>query len=138
MDEGPWYKDGLRFTCTQCGDCCSGGPGFVWLNTDEIRQIAEYKGVSLGEMQMHHLRYVGGRTSLREFPNGDCTFLDPQTRKCSVYPVRPAQCQTWPFWNSNLASEAAWKRTQVACPGAGQGRLYTISEIHSQSEVVDI
>ena len=70
MDEGPWYKDGLRFTCTQCGDCCSGGPGFVWLNTDEIRQIAEYKGVSLGEMQMHHLRYVGDASpALRRWPN---------------------------------------------------------------------
>ena len=20
----PWYKDGLRFKCTGCGDCCTG------------------------------------------------------------------------------------------------------------------
>lgn len=138
MDESLWYKDGLQFTCTQCGDCCSGAPGYVWLTADEVRQIAEYKGLSLGEMQMYHLRYVGSRISLREFANGDCTFLDGKTRRCTVYPVRPAQCQTWPFWKSNLASEADWKRTQEACPGARCGKLYSLEQIQSQSDVVDV
>ena len=138
MDESPWYKDGLRFTCTQCGDCCSGTPGYVWVTEDEIRQIAEYKGLSLGEMQMHHLRFVGGRISLREYPNGDCTFLDGKTRKCSVYPARPAQCQTWPFWNSNLADESAWKETQASSPGAGCGKLYSLEQIQTLADVVEI
>ena len=35
-----WYKDGLQFTCSQCGDCCTGAPGFVWVNGDEIRALA--------------------------------------------------------------------------------------------------
>ena len=26
----PWYRDGLRFQCTQCGNCCTGDPGVVW------------------------------------------------------------------------------------------------------------
>lgn len=138
MTDSPWYKDGLQFTCTQCGDCCSGAPGYVWVTEDEIRQIADYKGLTLGEMRIHHLKYVGARVSLREYPNGDCTFLDGATRKCSVYPVRPAQCQTWPFWNSNLASEAAWKETQACCPGAGCGKLYSLQEIQSRADVVDI
>src|SRR5262245_18529291 len=25
----PWYQDGLEFTCTRCGKCCTGEPGFV-------------------------------------------------------------------------------------------------------------
>ena len=25
-DEAPWYRDGLAFTCTQCGACCTGAP----------------------------------------------------------------------------------------------------------------
>lgn len=138
MNESPWYKEGLRFTCTQCGNCCSGSPGYVWLTDDEIHQIAEYKGISSGEMLINHIRFVAGRVSLREFPNGDCTFLDPQTRKCTVYPVRPAQCQTWPFWNSNLATPAAWKETQASCPGAGCGQLYSLEQIQSRADVVDI
>ena len=27
---------GLRFECTQCGDCCTGAPGYVWVNKAEI------------------------------------------------------------------------------------------------------
>lgn len=138
MDENPWYKEGLRFTCTQCGDCCSGAPGFVWVTDDDIRQIAEYKGLSLGEMRIHHLRQVGARVSLREFPNGDCTFLDSRTRKCTVYPVRPAQCQTWPFWNSNLATAEDWQAAETVCPGAGCGKLYTLEQIQALAKVVDI
>lgn len=138
MDENPWYHEGLRFTCTQCGDCCSGSPGYVWVTSEEIQQMAAHKGLTLGEMRIHHIRYVGAKISLREFPNGDCTFLDPQTRKCSVYPVRPAQCQTWPFWNSNLASEEAWEETQRSCPGAGCGKLYDLPTIRKIADVVDI
>ena len=138
METSPWYKNGLRFTCTQCGNCCSGAPGVVWVTPDEIQKIADFKGLSLGEMQMHHLRYVGARTSLREFPNGNCTFLDGATRKCSVYPVRPAQCRTWPFWNSNLESAESWKEAQIDCPGMGGGELYSLEQIITISEVVDI
>ena len=36
MPKFPWYAAGLRFFCTQCGDCCSGAPGFVWVNEEEI------------------------------------------------------------------------------------------------------
>jgi len=133
----PWYHEGLQFTCTQCGDCCSGAPGVVWVTEAEIRQIAEFKGLSLGEMQIYHLRNVGGRVSLREFPNGDCTFLDG-SRRCTVYPVRPAQCQTWPFWNSNLESQARWDAVRPTCPGMGCGRLYSLEEITTLKDVVDI
>ena len=27
-----WYSEGLRFECTQCGACCSGEPGYVWVD----------------------------------------------------------------------------------------------------------
>ncbi|WP_296458322.1 hypothetical protein [Rubinisphaera sp.] len=37
-----WYKDGLKFECTQCGNCCTGGPGAVWVSEEEIQAIAEY------------------------------------------------------------------------------------------------
>ncbi len=46
MAEQPWYKDGLRFKCTQCGDCCTGAPGYVWVNQAEIEGIAAELGES--------------------------------------------------------------------------------------------
>lgn len=36
----PWYADGLKFKCTGCGDCCTGAPGYVWVNKAEIEAIA--------------------------------------------------------------------------------------------------
>ena len=38
----PWYADGLNFTCTQCGNCCTGGPGFVWISREEIVRLAAH------------------------------------------------------------------------------------------------
>ncbi|MFM1805538.1 MAG: hypothetical protein RL136_2417, partial [Planctomycetota bacterium] len=32
--QAPWYAEGLRFECTQCGNCCSGGPGAVWFTPE--------------------------------------------------------------------------------------------------------
>jgi uncharacterized protein len=40
----PWFKDGLHFTCTQCGKCCGGKPGYVWVNDEEIAAIAAFLG----------------------------------------------------------------------------------------------
>lgn len=134
----PWYKDGLNFTCTQCGNCCTGAPGVVWVTEDEIAQIAEVRGTSVDEVRERHTRSVEGRVSLTERTNGDCTFFDPQTRRCTVYGARPSQCRTWPFWNSNLASREAWRTTQQSCPGAGNGQFVPLDEIERLARVIDV
>ncbi len=77
------------------------------------------------------VRRVGDRESLIEYSDGDCIFLDPQTRGCMVYHARPVQCRTWPFWDSNLQSPSAWEKTCEVCPGAGQGKLYNFEQIES-------
>lgn len=134
----PWYKDGLKFTCTQCGNCCTGAPGVVWVDDGEIEKIADYLGKSTGEVRLFHTRPVRGRISLTEFANGDCTFFDGATRRCKIYPVRPRQCQTWPFWNSNLATPESWASLKPGCPGAGCGELVPLQEIRRRADVIDI
>ena len=37
-----WYGNGLKFECTQCGHCCTGAPGYVWVSLPEIYRIAEF------------------------------------------------------------------------------------------------
>jgi len=74
-EQQPWYKDGLRFTCTQCGNCCTGPEGVVWVNEEEVRQIAEYLGKSVGEMRLEHTHLVSRRVSLKEFANAIARFL---------------------------------------------------------------
>jgi uncharacterized protein len=134
----PWYKDGLNFTCTQCGNCCTGAPGVVWVTDTEVAQIAELRGMTIEEMRQQHTREVEGRTSLTEHQNGDCTFFDPKTRRCSVYTARPAQCRTWPFWNSNIESREAWETMRQSCPGAGQGQFVPLEQIERQARVIDV
>jgi len=134
----PWYAPGLSFSCTQCGNCCTGEPGVVWVSEEEIEQIAKYRDCSLGEMRLFHTRIVGGRWSLREHANGDCVFFDGATRGCTIYPVRPAQCRTWPFWTCNLESPETWALVQSRCPGAGQGDFVPLEEVQRRAAEVDV
>ena len=127
----PWYAEGLRFTCTQCGDCCSGEPGYVWVDESEIAAMAVELKMDVEAFERKFVREVGLDKSLVEYPDGDCILLDPKTRKCTVYGSRPIQCRTWPFWDSNLEKRKAWKETCDVCPGVGKGKLYTLEEIES-------
>ena len=134
----PWYHEGLRFECTQCGDCCSGAPGYVWVNQEEIDALAQKLGMDVEAFEQKYVRRVGVRRTLVEFPNGDCVFLDPGTRRCTVYEARPRQCRTWPFWESNLQTPASWKETCERCPGCGRGDLVPLEEITRQVGVVKV
>ena len=134
----PWYGEGLRFECTGCGDCCSGAPGYVWVNQQEIDALAKLVGMTPAEFEDTYVRRVGIRRSLIEYANGDCVFLDGETRACTVYDARPRQCRTWPFWSSNLRDEQNWRHTCQACPGCGQGDLVTLEEIERQAAVIKI
>lgn len=133
MPRNRWYKDGLSFSCTQCGNCCSGDPGYVWATIEEIEKIAAYLGNEDGRLDPKYLRRVGFRFSLTEKPNGDCIFLLRQNGKsqCAIYPVRPLQCRTWPFWKENLRTEDAWAQTAVKCPGMNRGTHYDYVQIES-------
>ncbi len=138
MDEQPWFKDGLRFTCTGCGDCCTGAPGFVWVNREEISDLARKVKLSPAEFEERYVRKVGIRKSLVEYENGDCVFFDANSRKCAVYEARPRQCKTWPFWQSNMASEETWRDTCEACPGSGKGKLHSAEHIVHQIAIVKL
>ncbi|MGD9646424.1 MAG: YkgJ family cysteine cluster protein [Pirellulales bacterium] len=138
MNDAPWFKDGLRFACTGCGDCCTGAPGYVWVNAEEIAALAERLGLDVDKFERKYVRKVGIRRSLVEFPNGDCVFFDGQTRKCTVYEQRPRQCRTWPFWNSNIRTPETWQETCDVCPGSGRGKLISVDEILRQSQILRI
>ncbi|HBN75834.1 MAG TPA: hypothetical protein DD473_08455 [Planctomycetaceae bacterium] len=128
-----WYKDGLKFECTQCGNCCTGGPGAVWVSEEEIQAIAEYLEKPIGEIRLMHTRPLRGQKSLTEFANGDCTFFDSRARKGTIYPVRPVQCRTWPFWRSHLTDEKTWNDLQQDCPGINKGDLVQLEVIEARA-----
>jgi uncharacterized protein len=133
-----WFKDGLQFECTQCGDCCTGAPGYVWVNAAEIADLANHLQMPIAEFEQKFVRNIGIRKSLIEYENGDCVFFDNKARNCTVYEARPRQCKTWPFWDSNINSPRSWKQTCQACPGSGTGKLYTVDEILAKAAIVRV
>ena len=126
----PWYHGGLQFECQRCGQCCGGEPGIVWVKRDEARAMAQYLGISAPEFYDRYTRKVGFRVSLNERPNGDCVML--REGQCTIYPVRPIQCKTFPFWPWNLDSPLDWEALAKRCPGINKGRLYSYEEIEEQ------
>jgi Fe-S-cluster containining protein len=98
------------------------------VNDEEVAAIAKFRGESAAETRAMFTRLVGKLRSLRERANGDCIFYD-RDKGCTVYPVRPPQCRTWPFWESNVETSEAWQRTRGICPGSGRGELIPAEEI---------
>jgi len=94
--------------------------------------LAEHLGMTVDELRRSYVMRVGTRTTIIEEPRTkDCVFLEPtgNGRGCAIYPVRPNQCRTWPFWSHNLASPDDWNMAGVKCPGINRGRFYSFEEI---------
>ncbi|TVQ62965.1 MAG: YkgJ family cysteine cluster protein [Phycisphaerales bacterium] len=122
---------GLRFQCTQCGNCCTGPPGYVLFTDDEAQALADHLRLAEADFRAAYTHHTPAGPSLRERPTpfgNDCVFLDrdtiPGKAVCSVYEHRPAQCRTWPFWPDNLDAPRDWRRATQTCPGMNQGTLY--------------
>jgi len=94
--------------------------------------IADYLDKPIGEIRLLHTRPARGKVSLNEHLNGDCIYYDSAGRGCTIYPVRPLQCRTWPFWPGNVSSQEAWEETARTCPGMGHGQLITLEEIENR------
>ncbi len=117
-----WTHDGLRFSCTGCGKCCTGSPGYTWVTEQEIASMAAFLNLSVQDFGKRYLRLVKGRFSLlEESESYSCVFL--KDNKCTIYPVRPTQCRTYPWWLQNLTSEEAWHKAAALCEGIGKGEV---------------
>jgi uncharacterized protein len=153
-DDRPWYADGLKFTCSQCGNCCTGAPGYVWVSDVEIDRLAAHLKMPRAAVLEQFCRRIGDRYSLKErrSPQGlyDCIFLREvkvpgkrgqvtlSKRVCGIYDVRPLQCRTWPFWDGLLASKGNWDAAGERCHGINHGsRKFTLEQIESLKNATD-
>jgi uncharacterized protein len=121
-----FFDEGIRFGCRRCGGCCTGAPGIVRIDADEITHVADFLGMSVPRVVKKYLTPGQNGYCVRESREGRCLFFE---EGCRVYPVRPMQCKTFPFWFTNLRSEARWESIRRQCPGIGRGRRYSKSEI---------
>ena len=112
----PWYQEGLKFKCTGCGKCCTGSPGYVWIEEEEIEEMAKFLNISVKEFKCKYTRFAHGRLALLEKKvSYDCIFL--KDKKCLLYEARPRQCKQFPFWPHILKSKESWEEAKKECEG---------------------
>ena len=137
--KNPWYAAGLHFECVQCGRCCAGpSQGYIWVTRKEIELIANHLNETVSQLRQRFLKRIGLRTTIIEHPTTkDCIFLQKKNnqRTCIIYPVRPSQCRSWPFWPNNLESPDTWNKAAQKCPGINRGKLYSCEEIEQIKKI---
>jgi Fe-S-cluster containining protein len=125
----------LPFKCTGCGKCCQ-TVGSVYMSPEEYIQAADYLNVTadafVQKYASHTLAAVPAPSTaierdaatattaaiaavaaepwicLKDQTSESCIFLDHTTNHCQIYPVRPVQCRTYPFWPTVTASVESW------------------------------
>ncbi|WP_331776012.1 YkgJ family cysteine cluster protein [Sulfurospirillum sp. 1612] len=116
-------KEGFDYSfdpkaCETCaGNCCIGESGYIWVDRQKAKEIADFLGIKIEEFSQNYLKKVQYRFSLKEIEyNGGyrCVFFNLEKRACTIYPVRPKQCASFPFWEyfkKNI------KELEDECPG---------------------
>jgi len=124
-------EDGLRFSCTMCGNCCTGALGTVALEAADVDALANRLGLDRDDFVERYTKPMDDGLSLNERLTAfgwDCVFLDrasvPGKAVCGMYEDRPLQCRTWPFWKRNLESPSTWAAASRTCPGMNRGPLH--------------
>jgi hypothetical protein len=105
------------------------------VSEEEVEEIAAHLGTSPDGFASEYCRRAGGRLTLREKDGWDCVMLEQG--RCRVYPVRPLQCRTFPFWDENLRTKGSWKRASRSCPGIGKGPVHPLEEIERRRAARD-
>jgi Fe-S-cluster containining protein len=125
-----FYKNGLYFECTVCGECCRHSGGKVEITPIEALKIASALDMAPEEFLREYCHQENGSIELIDNENGYCIFL--MGDRCSIYDSRPLQCRTFPFWRENLKSHYRWKQLRSFCPGIDRGELYSPESIRQK------
>lgn len=117
MNNNSFLKE-IDFKCQKCSVCCRIYPGAVYLTNKDIKKIIKFLKIDKTSFFKKYCRPVenNGKNllSLKEKPNFDCIFWD---KNCLIYPVRPTQCSTYPFWPSVIKSRERWNEEAKHCKG---------------------
>ena len=117
----------VRFKCQQgCSNCCKSG-GVVLISVEDVAKISKYLKLSKEDFLKRYTKKDSNKIFLIDQEINDCIFLEYD--KCRIYPVRPVQCKTFPFWPQNMKSEKRWNTIMDECPGIGEGKEYTRQDI---------
>ena len=101
------------FACQKCGDCCKGYGGTVVTATD-IDAISRHIGEDPERFVEKYCSRCGEKLILAQEKNEYCIFWNAV---CTIHPVKPRMCRTWPFIESILKDLTNWWIIADSCPG---------------------
>jgi Fe-S-cluster containining protein len=105
----------LAFECKKCGTCCY-GKGGIFIRRDEIERIADFLEMDPASFISRYCDKKHGRFSIKTGEDGYCVFFDKE-RQCTIHPVNPTPCSSWPFYDALLKDPDNWESAKDACPG---------------------
>lgn len=117
------------FACTACGKCCS-GPGEVYFTDEDLTRIYEYLKLDAKQAKQLKKKLIQYRRKGLHVHSSGKTCLFLKNNQCTVYPVRPMQCSTFPFWPSHFHSPDTLDELSSECPGSlkGTGETFSFAE----------
>jgi uncharacterized protein len=119
----------FQFECVACGRCCR-RPGDVFLEPEELEAAARHLGTTTDDLidglslTPQDAGYHAAVTS-----DSPCPFLEGDL--CSIHPVKPSQCRTYPFWPEIVADATSWRSEAPHCPGIGRGKVYSRRDVRA-------
>lgn len=111
-------QNNFSFECTKCGKCCF-GQGNVYFTKKDLNQIQNYLKIqdkNWGDFKKQFIDLEENGLYIHQ-PKYKCFFLNKKNQ-CSIYPIRPLQCKSFPFWPSNFSSLERLKNLIKECPGS--------------------
>lgn len=136
---GPLYtRHDLRFECTRCGRCCTGGADrYVYVSELEAEKIRLVLGVGRKWFRQRYVSLLEDGDMVLQSSADRCIFLQ-RDGSCRVYEARPVQCSSYPFWPEIVKTAAAWQREARRCEGIGRGGVIPLSVIEARLKCIGI
>jgi Fe-S-cluster containining protein len=89
-----------RFDCSKCPAFCCAVYERVQTNRRDVARIAKHFGLSYEAAERRYTRLYESERVLKRVPDkvlGECcTFLNQETRRCTIYNARPGTCRAYP------------------------------------------
>jgi len=130
-----------RFECTACGACCR-FPGLLLLFPQDVQDLAEGLGISVGEFVAEfcdsvEIEFVFTDQTILEWGlylkkklrSYECIFLEGDS--CTVHSFKPSICRQSPISLMVFGDYSSWISFKHLCPGVGRGSLINRSEVEA-------
>jgi len=103
------------FQCQQTGNCCK-KEGVVYATGPELEAMAAYLNMPLADFLQKFVVLDNGWRVLANTKHRPNCFLN-DSKGCSIYPVRPKACKTYPDWPEIWGSMESIVYETTVCKG---------------------